>query len=161
MLLTRLASTLRQTTSLLDFYNMDNQLRLFTHPVARAQLNNEVLSLHHNLNKNKNERGYSRNLLTKNEILSAYIIEWDEGARSNIHGHPKNGCYMFFLSGTFKEEIYNDDTLVKTIMNPNGIRFIRDEIGHHRVSNIGNEIGYTINIYSPNISTNLENESLD
>lgn len=160
MLLTRLTSTLRQTTTL-EFYNIEYYLRLFTRPIIRSQLNKEVLNLRHILNKNKNELGYSRHLLTKNDILSAYIIQWDEGSQSNIHGHPKNGCYMYFLSGIFKEEIYNDDTLVKTIMNPNGIRFIRDEIGQHRISNIGNEIGYTINIYSPNCSTNLDTESLD
>ena len=99
--------------------------------------------------ENKNQ--HSKIKIFENDILDVYIITWYLKAKSKIHDHAFNGCWLKVLNGKLEENVYDTNlNLVKTKTLDEGfISFISDNIGYHNISNSSNEIALTIHIYSP------------
>lgn len=96
---------------------------------------------------------YNRTLLPFNcNPYKLYLLKWDPGAISDIHGHNHNGCIFKIISdGCLKEEVYNPNTetlgkisyLNKTV----NTRYIDNTIGHHRILNTGDTTSYSLHLY--------------
>ena len=84
-------------------------------------------------------------------FIDIYLFQWNTLNPSGIHDHAKNGCYMFLLKGSIKENIYNR-TLTKTKTNTNlytapYISYINDNIGYHCIEPLERSI--SIHFYHP------------
>ena len=74
---------------------------------------------------------YNRIKIFENDILDVYIITWYLKAKSKIHDHAFNGCWLKVLNGKLEENVYDTNlNLVKTKTLDEGfISFISDNIG--------------------------------
>lgn len=164
MLFVRLARSLDGVNKAIDFYNLQNYLRIFMNPLAKEQLNREICDNIHILNNSVNEFGYSKNLLSLSPLIHSYIIVWNKNAETNIHSHSKNGCFSYIIKGSLLEEIYKNNLYVESryMFSNNShnnlhknLEFIDENIGQHKIINLDNDMSYSINIYSPSPSLNL------
>lgn len=113
-----------------------------------------------NANINFNNFGYYKHTFYYSDILNANLIVWGPNAKTNIHIHPENGCFIYNIYGIWKEDLYNSTSFnnnnttkkTKTSYYHSGrILFIDDEIGAHQVTNLShNSYALSLNIYSPN-----------
>jgi len=153
MLFGRLSQSLNSINKNIDFYNLQNNLRFYLNPLAKLQFNKEISNNLAILNNNINEYGYSKNLLSLNPLIHSYIIIWNEYSKTKLHGHSENGCFSYLIKGNLLEEVYKNDHLIKyNFMNESNnskLSFIDNNIGQHIVSNLNDELSYSINIYSP------------
>ena len=166
MLLGRLSQSLNGINKAIDFYNLQNYLRIFMNPLAKEQLIREVSANINILNNNINQFGYSKNLLSLSPLIHSYIIVWNQEAETNIHSHSKNGCFSYVLKGNLLEEIYKNNIYVKSRSmfsnnSLNKLAFIDDNIGQHKIINLDEDLTYSINIYSPPPSVNLNDLEVD
>ena len=164
-MISQLAKTLHTSNTVFDFYNMSNRLRLFRNPLAINQLRKELLSRLPMITNNPNEYGYSKNLLSKNSLITSYIIAWNPYAKTNIHSHTKNGCYMMGILGKLQEDIYSysDKQLIKTrfLLPGDEIKFIYNKMGSHSITNLNDETSISLHIYSPSIELSDTNINMD
>jgi len=110
-----------------------------------------------------NNSNYYKHTLLSTDILTAYLIIWQENAETDIHYHASNGCYVLNFQGEWEETIYKniciDDNIIKTTrkLKPGDITYISNYGGMHQVNFLGNcdlihypkAFGLSINIYSP------------
>ena len=93
--------------------------------------------------------GYHKYLFYKNEEFEVYLIIWFPHAKSPIHNHPENGCYLKILEGYLCEDIYcNKDNKIKLINK----RYLDNTTVNYRA---GNYILHQIQNETNNISTSL------
>jgi len=99
-------------------------------------------------------KSYTRNLVaTDNKTYSLILLCWNKNKFSPIHNHPCNGCWFKILQGKIQEIRYNilDDKLYeiynKTVYN--GIHFMHDNLGLHKIGNPDNIDALTLHLYSP------------
>tara|TARA_B100000989_G_C19519274_1_gene463268 strand:- start:1906 stop:2217 length:312 start_codon:yes stop_codon:yes gene_type:complete len=83
-------------------------------------------------------------------FIDIYFIVWKPNALSKIHNHSKNGCYMFILKGSIKEEIYNKklNMIGTNYYSTFDNSYINDDIGYHRIKNT-NQYSYSLHFYHP------------
>ena len=83
-------------------------------------------------------------------FIDIYFIIWKPNALSKIHNHSKNGCYMFILKGSIKEEIYNKklNMIGTNYYSTFDNSYINDDIGYHRIKNT-NQYSYSLHFYHP------------
>ena len=119
---------------------------------------NELIHLRTSLLNSKelikfNEYNYYKHPFLENDFISANLVIWGKNAKTNIHYHPVNGCFIYHICGKWKETIFFP--CLKNIKNENivnlkEINFINNKIGPHCVENISEiELPLSINIYSP------------
>ncbi|KAK4938441.1 hypothetical protein LTR28_009598, partial [Elasticomyces elasticus] len=94
-------------------------------------------------------RAYTRNLVDRgNGKSNLLILVWTPGKASPVHDHANAHCIMKILRGSLKETVYNWPKDVhhehssapleikkETIYGENGVTYISDKIGLHRISN--------------------------
>tara|TARA_B100000575_G_C23108106_1_gene639765 strand:- start:324 stop:971 length:648 start_codon:yes stop_codon:yes gene_type:complete len=101
-----------------------------------------------------NEYNYYKYPLLNTDFCTAYFIIWGINAKTPLHYHSSNGCYMLTLDGMWKENIYNNKGVKKDsqIYKSNNLSFIDNTIGCHDIKYLNKEhVGLSINIYSPSI----------
>ena len=83
-------------------------------------------------------------------FVDIYFIVWEPYARSKIHDHSKNGCYMFILKGMLREELYNKKLALIEVnfRDTLDLTYINDDIGYHKIVN-GDGYTYSLHIYHP------------
>ena len=166
MLFGRLSQSLNSINKSIDFYNLQNYLRIFMNPLAKQQLIREVSDNINILNNSVNEFGYSKNLLSLSPLIHSYIIVWNKDAETNIHSHSKNGCFSYIIKGNLLEEIYKNNCFIKTRFmfgnnQQNKLAFIDENIGQHKIINLDDNLSYSINIYSPSPTLNIDELGVD
>lgn len=100
------------------------------------------------VNQNK---PYSKKLIYENNLFDMYLISWNKNTVSNIHDHSNNGCILKVLQGKIIEDIYDENLnfIKSNKFNKNDISYIDNNIGYHAITNINNDMTYTLHIYSP------------
>ena len=82
-------------------------------------------------------------------FIDIYLFRWNELITSKIHDHAKNGCILFLLRGSIKEEIYGHQlNKVKTnIYESPSISYISNKKGFHSITPLMKS--YSIHFYYP------------
>jgi cysteine dioxygenase len=100
-------------------------------------------------------RNYTRNLIsTDHETYALMLLCWNKGKYSPIHDHPSDGCWVKVIQGTVNEVRYEkrNGKLAETsnICLNNGVTYMDDSLGYHKVGNPSTEIdAITMHLYSP------------
>ncbi len=104
---------------------------------------------------------YTRNLVDDgNGRFNIMLLCWNEGQASSIHDHAGSHCFMKVLDGNLTETLYDPPALVhegepmavrrETTFDTDGVIYISDKIGMHRVANESHtRVGVSMHIYSP------------
>ena len=108
---------------------------------------------------------YTRNCLAKTDAYELILLCWEPGARTAVHDHGGEDCWVYQLEGTMSESRYKVDetgTLVETQqmdLKPGKLTYMNDRMGYHSISNLSDERALTLHLYaSPIASCNVYNE---
>lgn len=99
------------------------------------------------------DEGYTRNCLMRNNDYEIILLCWDKGAKTAIHGHGGENCWVYQVSGTVEEIRYTNinDSIKESerlALNPGRISFMHDRMGFHAIQNISNDKAMTLHIYA-------------
>ncbi|KHN98199.1 cysteine dioxygenase [Metarhizium album ARSEF 1941] len=105
-------------------------------------------------------RGYTRNLVDEgNGKSNLLVLVWSPGKGSPIHDHGNAHCLMKILRGTLTETRYafpedDDEEGPMTVISEktykeNGVTYMADELGLHRVANRGSDFAVSLHLYTP------------
>jgi predicted metal-dependent enzyme (double-stranded beta helix superfamily) len=92
-------------------------------------------------------------------LFDLLLLSWNPGAKSPIHNHPCERCFLMALSGSMKETRFKlsvDNSLepVDNLPIPIGVAtWISDDIGLHSISNAGDLTSYSLHCYVPGFTT--------
>ncbi|KAG5928059.1 hypothetical protein E4U42_001334 [Claviceps africana] len=100
-------------------------------------------------------RGYTRNLVDEgNGKSNLLVLVWSPGKGSPIHDHGNAHCLMKILHGTLTETRYDfpDEhaepgpmrVISEKTYKKNGVTYMADELGLHRVSNRGSDFAVSL-----------------
>ncbi|EXV04990.1 cysteine dioxygenase type I [Metarhizium robertsii] len=100
-------------------------------------------------------RGYTRNLVDEgNGKSNLLVLVWSPGKGSPIHDHGNAHCLMKILHGSLTETRYafpeDDDeegpmrVISEKTYKENGVTYMADELGLHRVSNRGSDFAVSL-----------------
>jgi cysteine dioxygenase len=105
---------------------------------------------------------YTRNLIDNgNGKFNLFALCWSEGQGSSIHSHSDAHCFVKILHGSLKETLFewpNSDSADEQPMQQmavhtygqNGVTYINDTIGLHRMENPSNSEGtVSLHLYTP------------
>ncbi|EGD82604.1 cysteine dioxygenase type 1 [Salpingoeca rosetta] len=104
---------------------------------------------------------YTRNLVDSgNGKYNLMLLCWDMGQASSIHDHAGSHCFMKILDGNLVEELFGPphdlkegetlSPLVEAAHDRDGVLYISDKIGTHRVSNTSHSRrAVSLHLYSP------------
>ncbi|KAG8425436.1 hypothetical protein J3458_002134 [Metarhizium acridum] len=105
-------------------------------------------------------RGYTRNLVDEgNGKSNLLVLVWSPGKGSPIHDHGNAHCLMKILRGSLTETRYafpedGDEqgpmqVISEKTYKENGVTYMADELGLHRVSNRGSDFAVSLHLYTP------------
>jgi quercetin dioxygenase-like cupin family protein len=87
-------------------------------------------------------KNFEKKILFKNENYELVLINWENGAFTTFHNHPKNGCILKVLDG----KLYEYNEMKPLILNKDNVSVkLYDE--YHRI--IALEKTYSLHYYSP------------
>ncbi len=55
------------------------------------------------------ETCYTRNCIAENEDFELILICWEKGQATAIHDHGGEECWVYFVEGEFRENIYTQE----------------------------------------------------
>ena len=112
--------------------NLNNIIKIF------GSINTIDISKH----KIDNPNIYEKVIIHKNNDYELVLINWEKGAFTNYHDHPKNGCVLKVLDGKLYEKSENSSkALIKNSIN------YKLEKEFHQI--IAIEKSYSLHYYSP------------
>mgnify|MGYP001482392476 CR=1 FL=1 len=85
---------------------------------------------------------YEKVIIYRNDDYELILINWEKGASTNYHDHPKNGCVLKVLDG----KLYEISGSKLNILNKN-ITSFKLENEYHRI--LALEKSYSLHYYSP------------
>lgn len=85
---------------------------------------------------------YEKKILYRNKDYELVLINWQKGAVTKYHNHPKNGCVLKVLNGKLNE-IDNSNSV---ILSKNDVTFKTHNQYHQMVAL---ENTYSLHYYSP------------
>jgi len=97
---------------------------------------------------------YTRNCLARTDEFEFILLCWDEEARTPIHGHGGQDCWVYQVEGTVEELRFEENDageLVKTQslkLEPGQISYMNDEMGYHLIKNARKQKAMTLHIYA-------------
>ncbi|ODV81106.1 cysteine dioxygenase type I, partial [Suhomyces tanzawaensis NRRL Y-17324] len=102
-------------------------------------------------------RNYSRNgILNINGNANLLMLAWTPGKSSAIHDHANAHCCMKILDGELTESLYDipegEGQLVpkkNTVLHRDVVGYISDDIGLHKISNLGTKQAVSLHLYTP------------
>jgi len=120
-------------------------------------------------------RNYTRNLVDEgNGKSNLLVILWNPGRGSPIHDHADAHCVMKILKGNLKETLYAlpqsshqqvgvlegtmtpPQVVQETTYHENGVTYISDKIGLHKISNpLNDEVAVSLHLYTPPHAANF------
>jgi cysteine dioxygenase len=96
--------------------------------------------------------GYTRNCIARHENFEFILLCWDAGAKTCIHGHDGQSCWVYQVDGSVTEkrfqpigngfELIQDETL-----DEGDISFMHDRMGYHALENSSSERAMTLHAY--------------
>ena len=96
---------------------------------------------------------YTRNCLARKESFELILICWDVGAKTPIHNHGGQDCWVYQISESVIEKRFSQaDPTFKSqssiILNEGKITYMHDRMGYHFIENISNNKAMTLHIYA-------------
>lgn len=102
------------------------------------------------------QSGYERvPVASHTGVFDLLVLSWGPGAKSPIHNHPCERCFLMALTDSMQEMRYaktkkGDLQLIEVLPIPKGVAtWISDDIGLHSVKNVGDAISYSLHCYVP------------
>jgi len=109
---------------------------------------------------------YTRNCVHRNDDYELILLCWEIGAKTPIHDHAGEDCWVYQVSGTVKELRYIQNNLGKmeesnsAELTEQKLTYMHDRMGFHSIENISDERAMTLHIYASPISQcNVFNEN--
>ena len=104
---------------------------------------------------------YTRNLIYSNSLFEVMLLCWGPGQETPVHDHDSSKCWVYALSGSITEKIYQKKIIEIDTRTPSKMfnltegdsNFIEDEIGVHSIHNFSQNKAMSLHIYSPPIKT--------
>lgn len=113
------------------------------------------------------QQGYTRNCLDRTPTYELILLCWDVGAKTPIHGHGGEDCWVYQAKGTveevrFKEEAGKLTEVNRMVLTPGKLTYMHDRMGYHALYNRSNTRAMTLHIYaSPIDACKVYNNSKD
>lgn len=92
---------------------------------------------------------YSRHYIVQNQDFEMLILCWKPGQGSPIHNHAERGCVLKVLEGQLLETRYLGEEVKETLLLSGDLTYIDDQIGWHKINNLGNKPTVSLHVYSP------------
>lgn len=99
------------------------------------------------------ENSYTRNCITRTDEFEFILICWDTNAKTSIHGHDGQDCWVHQVSGNIKERRYknNDGDLSQYVareLEEGKMVYMTDKMGFHSIENISGQRAMTLHVYA-------------
>jgi cysteine dioxygenase len=100
------------------------------------------------------ETCYTRNCIAENDDFELILICWEKGQATAIHDHGGEECWVYFVEGEFRENIYTEEkegelNVVKTsIAKPGDVAYMIDFMGYHNLENQSNKRSMSLHLYA-------------
>lgn len=114
-----------------------------------------------------NEECYTRNCIARTDEYELILLCWEVGAKTPIHGHGGEDCWVYQIQGTVEEMRYeeNGECLRATKcmeLTPGKLTYMCDRMGYHSIENTSNHRAMTLHIYaSPIDKCKVYNDDID
>lgn len=97
--------------------------------------------------------GYTRNCIARRDNFEFILLCWDAGAKTPIHGHNGQNCWVYQVSGSasekrFKQTHYGFELTNHTTLNEGKITYMHDRMGYHTLENPSNNPSMTLHVYA-------------
>lgn len=101
---------------------------------------------------------YTRNCLGRTGQYELILLCWEIDAKTPIHGHGGEDCWVYQVQGTVEEMRFEDNAGVLTETNhmtltPGKLTYMNDKMGYHSIKNTSNQRAMTLHIYASPIDT--------
>ncbi|MGK0365072.1 MAG: cysteine dioxygenase [Saprospiraceae bacterium] len=101
---------------------------------------------------------YTRNCLARTNQYELILLCWEIGAKTPIHGHGGEDCWVYQVQGTVEEKRFEENGAIlnvtnKMILTPGKLTYMNDRMGYHSIENISNQRAMTLHIYALPIDT--------
>ena len=107
------------------------------------------------------EGKYTRNCLARNEKMEIILLCWDANAKTPIHDHGGQECWVYQVDGELTEVRYRDNEesapqeTSRQVLGPGSYTYMQDNMGYHELCNDPNRRGMTLHIYASPIDACL------
>ena len=97
---------------------------------------------------------YTRNCIAENEDFELILICWEKGQSTAIHDHGGEECWVYFVEGEFRENVYIENEsgkldIVKTSdAKPGDVAYMVDFMGYHNLENQSNKRSMSLHLYA-------------
>lgn len=111
--------------------------------------------------------GYTRNCLSRTDSYELVLLCWDVNAKTPIHGHGGEDCWVYQVHGSIEEVRYREQAghLVESnrmVLHPGRLTYMHDNMGYHCLRNISDHRAMTLHLYaSPIDSCKVYNEKIN
>jgi len=100
------------------------------------------------------ETCYTRNCVAENDDFELILICWEKGQTTAIHDHGGEECWVYFVEGEFKENVYAKGEKGKlnivetTYAKPGDVAYMIDFMGYHNLKNQSNKRSMSLHLYA-------------
>ncbi len=149
-------NTIQEFIELLDNTRPDDYLKV----IKRVKISSSNLLPY----STWKEGGYTRNCIGRTSNYEIILLCWETGAKTSIHGHDGEDCWVHQVQGNVDEIRYkeHDQKLIETNrmeLTPGRLTYMHDRMGYHRIENNSSHRAMTLHIYaSPIDSCKVFNE---
>jgi len=97
---------------------------------------------------------YTRNCIVENEHFELILICWEKEQITAIHDHGGEECWVYFVEGEFKENVYKESEngelhIIKTTKAKAGdVSYMIDFMGFHNLENTSNKRSISLHLYA-------------
>ena len=96
---------------------------------------------------------YSRNCIARKDTYEMILICWDEYAKTSIHDHGGQHCWVLQISGTIIEKRFDKNETGLTLIDEAELRagnisYMNDKMGYHTLENNSQSRSMTLHIYA-------------
>lgn len=104
------------------------------------------------------EGGYTRNCLTRTNKFEFILICWDTNAKTAIHGHDGQDCWVHQISGQITETRYKTvdgqhTEYVSRDLEEGKMVYMTDQMGFHCIENTSGKRAMTLHVYASPIDS--------
>ncbi|MFZ9028921.1 MAG: cysteine dioxygenase [Crocinitomicaceae bacterium] len=97
--------------------------------------------------------GYTRNCIARRDSFEFILLCWDAGAKTPIHGHDSQNCWVYQVSGSvseqrFKQTSYGFELTNETVLEQGKITYMHDRMGYHTLENTSQSPSMTLHVYA-------------
>ena len=107
---------------------------------------------------------YSRNCFARRDSFEMILICWDEDAKTPIHDHNGQHCWVLQISGSILEKRFEKNDSGFTLIDEAELRagkisYMNDKMGYHTLENNSKSQAMTLHVYANPINQcNVYNE---